>query len=64
MQMMTVWFIVLVAVNGSRMELPARYYTDKECSVAAAQLEQGHPGSSATCTAQQVPDPRPPLPRP
>jgi hypothetical protein len=58
MQMMTVWFIVLVAANGHRIELPGRYDTDKECYAAAAQLEQGHRGSTATCIAQQVPDPR------
>ena len=61
MQMMTVWFIVLTAVNGSRIELPGRFYTDKECYAQAASLEQGHPGSTATCIAQQVADPRPPL---
>lgn len=58
MQMMTVWFIVLTAANGHRLELPGRYYTDKECYAAAVALEQGHPGSTATCVAQQVADPR------
>ena len=61
MQMMTVWFIVLTAANGHRIELPGRYYTDKECYAEAAQLEQGHPGSTAACVARQTPDPRPPL---
>ena len=63
MQMMTVWFIVLVAGNGRRIEFPGRYDTDKECYAAAAELERGHPGSSATCVPRQVADPRPYGPR-
>ena len=56
--MMTVWFIVLVAGNGHRIELPGRYDSDKACYAAAAELERGHPGSSAACVAREVPDPR------
>ena len=59
MQMMTVWFIVLLAANGQRIELPARYYTDKDCYAAAAELARGHAGSRATCEPRQLPDPRP-----
>jgi hypothetical protein len=55
---MTVWFIVLVAGTGHRIELPARYDTDKACYAAAAELERGHPGASATCVSREVPDPR------
>jgi hypothetical protein len=56
--LMTVWFIVLVSSNGHRIELPGRFDTDKQCYAAAAQLQQGHAGSTATCVAQQVADPR------
>ena len=56
--MMTVWFIVLVAANGHRIELPGRYDTEKDCFVAAAELERGHAGSRATCVPRQIQDPR------
>ena len=56
--LMTVWFIVLVSSNGHRIELPGRFDNDKQCYAAAAELQQGHPGASATCVTQQVPDPR------
>ena len=59
MSLMTVWFIVLVSNNGHRIELPARYDSDKQCYAAAAQLERGHPGSSATCVGREIADSRP-----
>ena len=58
MAMMTVWLIVLVSGNGHRIELPARFDSDKQCYAAAADLERGHPGSRATCVPQQTADPR------
>jgi hypothetical protein len=58
MALMTVWFIVLVSNNGHRIDLPSRFDTDKQCYAAAAELQQAHPGSSATCVPQQMADPR------
>ena len=61
---MTVWFIVLVANSGHRVELPRRYDTEKECYAAVAELERTYAGSSASCVARQVQDPRPYQPPP
>jgi hypothetical protein len=58
MPLMTVWFIILISGNGHRIELPARFDTDKQCYAAADELQRGHPGSSATCVSREVPDPR------
>jgi hypothetical protein len=59
MELMTVWFIVLVSANGHRIELPGRYDSDKQCYAAAADLERGHPGARATCVGRETADTRP-----
>ena len=55
--MVTVWFIILVSNSGHRIELPARYESEKACMAAATELANGHPGSTANCIATNVPAP-------